>query len=90
MISDLRVCKFVYVCATTCIGISWYIYICFNCIGRYTAKIRYKLLPTMAGLLKISILAEAKEERRMNRGHAGAEPAMYGELAPNGVTQMKC
>lgn len=33
---------------------------------------------------------EAKEERRMNRGHAGAEPAMYGELAPNGVTQMKC
>lgn len=26
----------------------------------------------------------------MNRGHAGAEPAMYGELAPNGVTQMKC
>ena len=33
---------------------------------------------------------EAKEERRMNRGHAGAEPSMYGELAPNGVTQMKC
>lgn len=33
---------------------------------------------------------EAKEERRMNRGHGGAEPAMYGELAPNGVTQMKC
>ena len=44
----------------------------------------------MAGLLKMSILAEAKEERRMNRGHSGAEPAMYGELAPNGVTQMKC
>eukprot|EP00434_Breviolum_minutum_P008394 symbB.v1.2.007407.t2/scaffold452.1/size203995/20 len=30
----------------------------------------------------------AKEERRMNRGHGGAEPAMYGELAPNGARRL--
>ena len=35
-------------------------------------------------------LTKAKEERRMNRKHfGGAEPAIYGELAPEGVTKLK-